>query len=556
MSLLAPLPAYFQIEDRLDAIGQKYRVQRILRGAMLWVVALLAASFAAALLAHLLGHGAATRLILGALAAWALFSTWRWLVRPLLIRPDNVEVARFIESRVEGLHNGLTNGLLLSRRTDLAQSPWLPEIYNEIAANTMAKPLAGAVKLRDLTPLVLRLAAIAVPLIVIACVFPKPFFHGWNQLLSPTAFVPRIGMAEIVEVQPGNVTVVAGQPLEVTLIARCPGLPKAQLFFERGAGVEASAVVPQTAELVGSSLVETEPRSDSRSRLQYNYRLDHVDASFRYRVEVAGTQSQWYAVTVVRQIKLEQLEFHIVPPSYTRQEIQTVTVNAADVAKTNLTVPQGSRVELSARVDVAVGGAMLDTGLPQPVSMDTTAGGRRFSTALTIMDETPIAILLNQGGKQIVAKLPEESFVIHCLKDQPPTIEMKWPTQDSAIAPEAELKLHALLHDDYGVASIRVLMLADAGGAAPTTLPTTLPTALPAAAGEGDEKNAGQLAVVHEESLPPGIGVKEAQDFSFILPVKPEVRKHGNSIRVQLEIADNRDLRGTVAATAGHGSRR
>ena len=44
MSQLVPDPSLLLIEDRLDAIGQKYRVQRIVRGAMLWIAGALMAS--------------------------------------------------------------------------------------------------------------------------------------------------------------------------------------------------------------------------------------------------------------------------------------------------------------------------------------------------------------------------------------------------------------------------------------------------------------------------------------------------------------------------------
>src|SRR5665213_2279028 len=302
MSLLAPPPAFYQIEDRIDAIGQKYRGQRIVRGAMLFVAGLIAFSFVAALVAHFLGHGIWTRIVLGAWAAGVLLTAWRWLARPLLIRPDAVEVARFVESRVEGLHNGLTNGLLLSRRTDLAESPWLPEIFNEICENTAGKPLGAAVKMSDLAPLSYRLMGVVIPMIVIAMIFPKLFFHGWNQLFSPTAFVPTVGNAEIIDVQPKDVTVVTGQPLEITVVARCMNSPKAKLIFEKGEGAEAAATAPANAELIGSALVmETAgQKTDARSDLQYNYRMEHVDQPTRYRVEVAGTHSPWYTVTVVR----------------------------------------------------------------------------------------------------------------------------------------------------------------------------------------------------------------------------------------------------------------
>ena len=61
-------PGYLRIEDQIDEIGQKYRTQRILRGAMIWIAAMVAASFAAALSAHFLGSGLWARIVL---VAWA-----------------------------------------------------------------------------------------------------------------------------------------------------------------------------------------------------------------------------------------------------------------------------------------------------------------------------------------------------------------------------------------------------------------------------------------------------------------------------------------------------
>ena len=451
MSLLAP-PAYYEIEDRIDAIGQKYRVQRLFRGMLLWVGGIVVASFVAAMSAHFLGVGFWTRGVFVAWCLWILVTTGMWIVRPLLIRPDPVEVARFIESRIEGLHNGLTNGLLLSRREDLAQSPWLVEIFNEILQSANGKPLGNAVKIRDLGPLGLAFLSVVTPLLLIALIFPRPFVHGWHQLFHATTFVPQVGMAELLDVQPKDVTVIAGQPVEITVTARCPGNPKVKLIFEKGAGADATAVTPAFIDLIASTGVATGQHSEGRFDLQYTYRMDHVDQPMRYRVEVAGTQSPWYSITLVRQVRLQDLQFHVQPPSYTHGASQTITIKSEELSKANLVVPQGSRVDVTATVDVSVGGAMLEAGTLAPASMEMSSGGKRFSASFPVLDETPVALLLMQGGKQVVARLPEESFVIHCLKDQPPVIEMKWPTQDASIAPNAEVKVHALFRDDYGVA--------------------------------------------------------------------------------------------------------
>src|SRR5687768_6981067 len=112
MTELANHPAYLQIEDQLDLVGQKYRVQRIVRGAVLWVTLAIVSTFLAAIISHWIGATSAGNprggwvvgLWLTALIGGALL----WIIRPLLIHPKALEVARLIEKRVAGLHNGLT----------------------------------------------------------------------------------------------------------------------------------------------------------------------------------------------------------------------------------------------------------------------------------------------------------------------------------------------------------------------------------------------------------------------------------------------------------------
>jgi hypothetical protein len=487
---------------------------------MLFVAFAIAAFIIAAFAAHFTGQTFWTKALLWAWWGWITLSAWQWIARPLLLRPDPIAMARMVESRIDGLHNGLTNSLLLARRADIADSPWLPQIFEEISHAAESHPLGQAVKMSDLIPIVRWVLLLVVPLIALAALLPHTFAQGWQQMFHPAMFVPRTGAAVIVDVQPGDVTLIAGQPLEITVAARCAGSPIGRLIFERSPAGEfpADAVIPQDAELSPATLAAA--ADDAGANLQYAYRVDRLDAPLRYRFEAAGTQSRWYDVTIVRQVKLASLELRITPPPYTRLAPQTLTLLPDDVAKKPVSVAQGSRVEITANVDVPVGGAMLQAGDAPPAPMRVGAQHEQFDGDVTIMDDTPLAVLITDGARQIIAKLPADALVIHCVKDAPPTIEMKWPTQDLTVGPDQPLKLTALLRDDYGVSSARVLMSA------------------PGRSGGADDS----MVVVHEESFEPDAGVKEARELDFVLPVKPEQRANGNSIHVQVEATDNRLL--------------
>ncbi len=519
------LNAFVLIEDRLDAIGQRYRVLQLLRGILLFIGGAAVSSLVLGLTAHVVGLMTAGQsiwlwAIAGAWGAWLIVSFLVWIVRPLVFRPRSIEMARMVETRVEGLHNTLTNSLLLAGAKDLSAHPYLPAILDENLRNASARPLDEAVRFSDLkrlTVAVICLVGLFLGLLATPSVRNR-MFHGFQQLLSPTAFVPTLGDTEIIEIQPGDATLIMGQSLEVTVLAKNPdakALPAGRLIFAlsdepRAAGANPEA--PKPAEMI--------PAPAGEGRLRYNHRVEHVDQSLKYRVEIGGTQSQWFNVHVVKQVKLQQLSIVVTPPAYTRQPVQQINLKPEDIGKTPITVPQGSRVELAVNIDVPVRSAMLQVAESAPGEMAGSEAGKQFSGTTVVLEDAPMAVLLTEGAGQIIARLPEQPLLIRCQRDAAPVIEMRWPTQDSAIAPTADVKVQALLKDDYGITSARVLM--SAGPDQP-------------------------LAMVEELNFG---GAASARDLAVNLRLKPEMREHGKSIRVQVETTDNRDLRAAFKASS------
>jgi len=508
MTQLVRNPAYMVIEDVLDAVGQKYRVLCILRGCMLWTTGAALSSVSAAVGAHLAGPGRISGLILAAWMVWLLGSAIWWVMRPLLLKPRPLHVARMVETRISGLHNGLTNGVMLAQATDLHSSPWLPVIFDEIVATVRAQPVHQAVRLSDLKRLAMWMGGVLLMLALLMCIpgAPAMLMQGWRQMFNPTRFVPKTGAVKLLEVEPRSITLVTGQPLEITVLAEDPrgGQPQARLIFD-------NPRLPQAA---------LDPVPAEQERLRYAYRINRVEDPMRWRVEIGDTQSDWCEVKVVKQVKLQEVSLNISPPPYTRREPQSVVLRAADIEKTPLAVLEGSRVALSAAVDVPVRSALLQMDQETPVAMDVSQGGLRFTQSMIVMRQCEAAVLLTEGG-QVVAKVPDPPLKIGCTRDAAPTIEMKWPTQDTAVAPRAEIRIHAVIRDDHGVAWGRVLMSASP-----------------------DQP----LAPVSEKPFPEGTTTAE---LACVLNVPDSARVHGGAVRVQIEAADNRNLAGLVGAGYG-----
>ena len=500
MAQFTPAAAYLRIEDRLDAVGQQVRGRRIVRGFALFAAAAVAATWAAVLLAHFAGESRWAWVVLAGWVVALVAAAAVWVLGPLLTRTPAVRVARLLEAKVPGLNNGLTNAVLLARADDLRDSPFLPAIFDEVHAQLAAAPVGDAVRWADLNPTLLRAALVAVPLLVSAAMFPAPFGHGWQQLLHPAAFVPRTGSLRFIDVTPGDVTLVADQPLEITATATGPATlvasaPEAKLIFD---GPTPAATLSAT------------PGEDAS--LRYTYRLDHVGATTKYRLESGTSQTPWYTATVVSQVSLTSLTAAVAPPAYTGARPFQVTVKADAPDATPVAVPQGSTVQVSAAFDVPVKAAFLQVGDKPPVPMTTDSAHAAFAASIVVTDDTAVAVLATDGNGQVIAKLPEQTWTIHATHDAAPTIDMHWPTTDATVAPAAPVTVTATLRDDYGVTASRVLV------------------------GYGSE---GPLTPVATQMYPSG---QTGVELSAVLDLKPEARRHGSTIRVQVEATDNRDL--------------
>ncbi|HSI34227.1 MAG TPA: hypothetical protein VK986_11620 [Tepidisphaeraceae bacterium] len=523
------LNAHALIEDRLDAIGQRFRVLQLLRGVLLFLGGAAVSALVLGIAAHVVGLlSAGESKWLWALAilwaGWLAASFLVWVVRPLVLRPRALETARMVEARVEGLHNTLTNSLLLAAAKDLAANPYLPAILDENLRTASDRPLDEAVRFADL-----RRPAIVVGLLIAlfaaALLTPQVrnrLSHGWRQIMSPGAFVPVAGETEILEVQPGDATLLVGQPLDVVVTARnlqAPAPPTGRLIFAPadGAATETAAVSVPADGAKQPGPADLVLASSEQGKLRYTYRVEHVDRPLRYRVEVGGTQSPWFTVRVVKAVKLKAVALTLTPPAYTKKPAQHLRLTPDDLEKSPITVPQGTHVEIAAEIDTPVGSAMLQLNDAAPAPMSASDGRTRFAASKRVLTDTAVSVLLTESG-QIITTLPERPIQIRVTPDAPPVIEMQWPTQDTAVAPDAEVKIRALLRDDYGVTTGKVLV------------------------STGPDQ---PLAPVQDLTVS---GSAPIQPLSVVIPVKPELRKHGNAIRVQIQAADNRNLRAEIAA--------
>ncbi len=492
MSQLAH-PDVAHVVEMLQSVGLRYRMLRVVRGILLFCAVATIVTLIAGMIAHWTGAGTGALLALIGWASVVGVAGVVWLVRPLVKSQKQKWVARLIEQRVDGLHNGLTNALMLADREDLQDSPFTPLIYSEIRARVSGASIDRAVNPKELWPVAWRCGAVVIVGAIVSLLLWPQLSHGWTQMFAPSAFVPQVNGITITSVLPGDTTLIKGRPLEVVveISGAKPDEPptEAQLFFEPMFEGKSHMSIPAVA-----------PE-------RFAARLEHVDEPMRYRVEVAGTQSRWFDLKVIDQIKLSALQLSITPPSYTKKPQQVLDVNLESI--TPVQVPMGSRVEVTAKIDTPVTSAMLQLSEDKPLEMQRGSDGKTFGVAFVVDKDTTLAMLFADATGQIVARLPEQAMAIQAQPDQMPQIAMRWPSQDVATPPATELIIRADLRDDFGLTNARVLMSTD------PDKPLEI---------AGDTKLSGQPAF----------------EMSQTLAIPEAMRKHGTVVRVQIEATDNR----------------
>ena len=487
--------------EALDAVGLRYRVHRLIRGSLLWAATAAVTLIAAGFVAHAAGAGAIAKFTLIATILILLGTAGAWCLFPLIRRHRPQWTARLIESRVGGLHNSLTNALSLADRDDLQTSPFTPLIYAEIRQRVATASLDEAVKHGQLLPLAYKCLGVVAACGIAAALFWGPVGQGWRQMLSPSAFVPHQGSVQIVGVRPGDTTIIKDQPLEVIF----------------------NTTPNATGDVLTATLV-LDPPQDGRERIEmptiaadaYATRLEHVDAPLRYRVEVGNahdkTQSDWFAVKTIDQIKLQSFGLTINPPPYTKLATQTIDVKPETPSP--IPVPAGSSVAITATTDSPVPSAMLQIGEGQPLAMKAASATRFEIEQKFTADTTPnatLSVLLADKSGQLLARLPDPPIAIRVTPDAAPSVAMTWPNADTTAPPGIGPTIRATLRDDYGLSHYRVLFGGDNGELKPLV----------------DSALDGQTQF----------------DVNAVLPA--DAAKAGTTIRVQVEATDNRNLSDT-----------
>ena len=253
----SPLPEDFHhILQKLEEAGNRFRVAMFVGALARFATLVVPVAAIAILLAGFIGSD------VGAWLVWLLLATlpvaiavgyWWFLHDMIWKRPAYGQIARWVEEQAAAqqlpLDNHFINAVLLADeleklppaaagRTDM-RSVLIPQVLKEISGSIETHNLSAIAPWQQQRNVCLRAGVIVVVCGIMALLFHGQISHGLSVLSAPGQFVPMQGNAQILDVQPGNETVLAGEPVDFMARINVPGhkLVATDLFlhFKSGA---------------------------------------------------------------------------------------------------------------------------------------------------------------------------------------------------------------------------------------------------------------------------------------------------------------------------------
>ncbi len=383
----------------------------------------------------------------------------------------------------------------------------------------------------------LRRAALALTCVIaaaglLALLAGDQLRQGAASILRPRAFVPRVGSVRIASVRPGDVDAhLVGDPLTIRVKLRgaAPDDAAARVFLTDTAGVAA------THDLV--------PLDTERS--EYAYTLDAVMADLSYRVEIGGTQSVIYTVTVRERIIIDQLGAVFEFPHYTgltRREVAPLPGA--------LEGPQGAQVTLYVKTATPAAAARLLKLNGVAERLNNRGDGLYFSTRITLTADDAYAVAILDSSAHLIDRRPllgadSESagesdappgyYPINVHIDAPPTVECLSPARDVTAAPGQTVKMRFTAHDDWGLTKLEIR----------------------ARHAENDPSRLlAEMSSFDKTSLTPGDDAGQSAVIEYKFIVDPKQFNEGDVITYWAVALDNRELPGVGGPQASSDTHR
>ena len=384
--------------------------------------------------------------------AMVLIAGWRLLSSA--IRPtDPEDIALTIEQRAT--HLPLEERI--STTVELARTEGACDGLSGAMIRRVAREAAALIQGLDIESLVDRsgcyraakfcgagavvvLALCVVPTLHLPLAYCRAFFP-WMNLARPSSTQ--------INVVTGSTRVVDGESLQI------------QIQISNGAAHDAFIETRQD----GSGWQSMHMEHDNAQVNRFALSIGPLHEKVQYRVRANDGQSAAYNVDVLPRPELSNFTLTVHYPRYTGLSPQSF-----DRVNDSLAVLKGSRIEAALSANTQLSAAVLEFSDGRLLSMPVE--GESAKASFELNEDAAFRIRLRSMDE--VGNPDAPLFSIHATLDLPPHVTVLKPEADDIAELNAVLPFEARGEDDYGIASMRVVVKSEQGRDA-TTIPLDKP---------------------------------------------------------------------------------
>jgi hypothetical protein len=433
-------PLYSEILSRIAAVRSRENRVELTYGLLVSSIVAVLLVVSVVILEQLFSFGVIGRTILAAIAVAGIAGVIAWLAGPALLRLSGLSRARSdgeIALKI-GRHFPAVRDRLLDALQMFEQKELLGTIYSPALIDASFADLHRSIQGLDFTAVVdssrirrmrkYGLTTLGIGLLVFV-LSPSGFLGSFDRIVHfGTSYAA--GLPGQLEVEPGNIEVVRGQDVTVTVRASGGVAGSPELFIRPG-GI---------LEFEPSALTTAGPGA-------FTATLHNLKQSTEYYAAAGEVSTAKFMINVLDRPIIRSLQLRLVPPAYTKLPVSTLEENRGDVSGY-----PGSRVEFQLQASKPLDSAsMVFTGgdiLPLAVK-DSRATG-----ALTIRTESRYRIMLRDADG--LTNIDPIQYSITVIPDEYPAVEILSPGKNIDITEEKKLNLYIGVKDDFGYSKLRL----------------------------------------------------------------------------------------------------
>ncbi len=379
---------------------------------------------------------------------------WRLLVRPLLGRARPTEVAMNIEKAYPDIEEALSTSIEYGADPEKAKRLSSPALVEALVEDTHLRTrnvdFERTVDWRFPRRLATSVLIVLAVLAVAAASYPHLFGKTFLRLLNPLGATPPPTFTVIDNVEPGDVEIARGDPveIEIDLAGSVPEDARVMLSIPSEIG---------GADDPGEARVEEMARGDEPGK--FHFRMAKVAEDMTYRIAAGDAESRPYEVIVYEEPRVLDVSLLLEYPEYTGLEPKEISDGLGEISAL-----RGTRVTVRARLNKPVVSGRLRKGSgdvegeiftgDEDPDADPSEKGPRLEAAFTVTEDDWYSVrLVDERGR---GNDSASKYTITAQPDRAPRVRIVTPGKEVMAFRNQPVEITIEADDDYGVKEIGI----------------------------------------------------------------------------------------------------